>query len=112
MRKELQRDGTFRLATHEAGDIVISGVLTKYYRREVSLSPGDVITARDYDVSLTAQVTVRERASGQVVLDQPVTGHTLVRIGSDLASSERQALPLLADELAKRVTALLVDGNW
>ena len=39
-------------------------------------------------------------------------GYTLVRIGSDLTSTERQALPLLAGELAKRVTALLADGNW
>jgi hypothetical protein len=29
-----------------------------------------------------------------------------------VTSAERQALPLLADDLAKQVTALLVDGGW
>jgi len=30
----------------------------------------------------------------------------------DLNSAERQAAPLIADDLARIVTALLVDGNW
>jgi hypothetical protein len=112
MRKEVQRDGTFRLATRDTGDIVVSGELTDYRRGEVSLVPGDVATARDYDVSLTAHVTARERGSGKLLLDQPVKSFTLVRVGSDLTSAERQALPLLAGDLAKRVTALLADGSW
>ena len=112
LRKEVQRDGTFRLATRDAGDVVVSGELTGYRRGEVSFVPGDVTTARDYDVSLTSRVTARERSTGKVLLDQPVTSFTLVRVGSDLTSAERQALPLLAGDLAKRVTALLADGSW
>jgi len=112
LRKEIQRDGTFKLSTHEAGDIVVSGVLTRYLRREVSFVPTDIATARDYDVSLTAQVTARERSSGKIIFDQPITSFTLIRVGSDLASTERQALPLLATELGKRVTAMWADGSW
>ena len=40
------------------------------------------------------------------------TGATTVRVGSDLSSGERQAVPLIADELARRATALIVDGDW
>ena len=112
LRKEVQRDGTFRLATRDPGDIVLTGALTRYDRREISLVPSDVATAQDYNVSLTAQVTARERHSDKVIFDQAVTSHTLVRVGQDLPSSERQALPLLATELARRVTALLADGSW
>jgi hypothetical protein len=112
LRKELQRDGTFRLVTREAGDIVVSGALIRYERHEVSLVPNDVATARDYNVSLTAQVTARERRSGKVIFDQPVTSRSLVRVTPNLPSSERQALPLLATEMARRVTALLADGSW
>ena len=112
LRKELQRDATFTLATHDAGDVIVSGVVTGYLREERSLVPNDVITARDYRVSLTAQVTARERATGKVLLDKPVTGYTLMRIGSDLPGGDRQALPLLAADLARQVTSLLADGNW
>jgi Lipopolysaccharide-assembly len=123
MRRELQRDGTFRLASRDDGDIVVSGVITRYARLELSLSPTDTLTVRDYRLSLTAKVTARERGTGKIILDQPVTGYTLIRVnsellssllavGSDLTSTERQALPLLAGDLAKNVTSLLADGSW
>ncbi|MSU57898.1 MAG: hypothetical protein EXS35_06900 [Pedosphaera sp.] len=112
LRKEIQRDGTFKLSTRDAGDIVVSGVLTRYLRREVSFVPTDIATARDYDVSLTAQITARERSSGKIIFDQPITSFTLIRVGSDLANTERQALPLLATDMGKRVTAMLADGSW
>jgi len=112
MRKQLQRDGTYRLATHEDGDILVSGAVTHYRRQEVSFIPTDVLTVRDYRLSLTAQVTARERTTGKVLFEQPVTGSTLIRVGADLTSSERQALPLLAGDLARNVTARLVDGTW
>jgi len=112
LRKQLQRDGTHRLATRGPGDIVVSGTLLRYHRQELSLVPNDVATARDYQIWLTGQITARERSSGKVLFDQSLTGHTLIRVGPDLTSTERQALPLLADDLARQITALLVDGAW
>ena len=112
LRKEVQRDGTFTLATRAAGDIIVSGVLTRYQRRAVSFVNTDIATARDYDLTLTAQITARERSTGKVLFDKPVNSFTLVRVGSDLATTERQALPLLATDLARRVTAMLADGSW
>jgi hypothetical protein len=112
LRTQLQHDGTYRLATSEAGDIVVTGTVTGYDRREQDFSPADADVALDYRVGLTAQVTARERSTGKVVLDQPVSGYTLIRVGPDLTSVERQALPLLAEDLAKNITSLLVDGKW
>ena len=112
LRKELQRDGTFRLETHGDPDIVVNGSLTRYQRVEVTLAANDILTVRDFRLILTAQVTARERSTGKVLLDQPVSGNTLIRVGSDLTSAERQAMPLLANDLAKNVSALLADGKW
>ncbi|HWW02458.1 MAG TPA: LptE family protein [Candidatus Acidoferrum sp.] len=112
MRRELQRDGTYQLATHADGDIIITGALTRYQRLEVTFAPNDILTVRDYRLSLTAHVTARERSSGKLLLDQPVTGYTLIQVGSDLSSAERQAMPLLAQDLAQNVTALLAEGKW
>ena len=41
-----------------------------------------------------------------------IGAHTLVRVGSDLTSAERQALPVLAEDLARNITSILVDGSW
>jgi hypothetical protein len=112
LRKQLQRDGTFALASKGESDLLVSGVVLRYDRHELSFVPNDVVTVKDYRVSMTAQVTAREPSTGKVLLDRPVTGQTLIRVGSDLVAAERQALPLLAADLARNVTALLVEGTW
>lgn len=112
MREELQRDGTYRLATHSDGDIILTGSLISYQRIVVTFNPNDVLTVQDYRLSLTAQVSARERSTGKVILNQPVTGYTLMRVGADLPSAERQAMPLLAQDLARNITDLLVEGKW
>jgi hypothetical protein len=112
LRKELQHDGTYQLASHDDGDIVVSGVVVSYVRIPLSFQPSDALTVTDYSLKMTVQVTARERSTGKVVLNQPVTGSTLVIVGSNLTSAERQAQPLLAADFAKNATAALVDGGW
>ena len=112
LRKQLQSDGTYRLASPHAGDIVVSGSVVRYHRHEASFAAHDILTVRDFRIELTAQVTARERSTGKVIFDEPVTGKTLIRVTSDLTSSERQALPLLAADLARKVTELLTEGSW
>ena len=112
LRKQLQRDGTYQLATRDDGDIVVSGLVTRYDRHQVSFSSSDILTVRDYRLELEAQVTARERSTGKIILNQPVSGFTLIRVTADLTSTERQALPLLAADLAKNVTSLLAEGAW
>jgi len=46
------------------------------------------------------------------LIDRNVKGHSDIRIGVDLASAEREAMPLVAEDFARNATALLVDGTW
>jgi hypothetical protein len=55
---------------------------------------------------------VRERSSGKLLVDKDVSGYTLVTVGSDLASAERQAAPLLAQDLAQNIAELITEGSW
>ena len=112
LRKSLQQDGSYKLNTRGDGDVIVNGAVLKYERQGVSFQPNDILTARDYQVTLTVKVTATERASGKVMVDREVTGRTTVRVGSDSPSADRQALPLLADDFARKATALLVEGTW
>jgi hypothetical protein len=112
LRERMQTDGTYRLATRDPGDVVVTGVITRYQREGVGFLRTDVTTAVNYRVSVTAHVTARDRATGKVLLDKNVGGYTLVQTGTDLADAERQALPLLAADLARNVTELLTEGAW
>jgi len=89
----------------------VTGVLTGYKRHELNFVPRDVLTVQDFRVSVTAHITARDLTTGNAT-NWTATAYTLVRVGSDLTSAERQAMPVLADELAKNVTDSLVDGSW
>jgi hypothetical protein len=112
LRRILQQDGTFRLNTEGEGDVVLSGVLTAYERIGLSFQPRDILSARDYELRLHAHVTAVERASGRAIIERDVQGRTTLRPGADFSSAERQAVPLLAEDLARNITSLLVDGSW
>jgi hypothetical protein len=112
MRKRLQQDGTYKLDTHGDSDIIINGVITRFHRSELSFNPNDTRTVRDYYLYMTADVTATERSTGKVVLNRPVTGRTSIRVGPDMASAERQAVPLMAEDLARNAVSYLADGTW
>ena len=112
LRKNLQKDGTYRLNTRDEGDIIITGEIVRFNRSPLSFQAADIITVRDYTLSLTAKIVATDRTSGKIILQREVSGKTTIRAGTDLASAERQAVPLLADDLAKNATALLADGTW
>lgn len=113
LRERLQADATYRLATSGPGDIVVSGDITGYDREGLSYLNNDVTTTEDYRIGIVAHVIARERDSGRVLFDKAdVKGYALVHVGSDLASTERQAQPLLAEDLAHNIAELLTEGAW
>jgi hypothetical protein len=112
LRRTLQQDGTYKLDSKGDGDVLVTGVLIRYDRAGVTFQPADVRTVRDYNVTLTAQVRAIDRHSGKVLMERNVTGRTTLRAGSDLSSVERQELPNLAEDLARNITASLVEGTW
>ena len=112
LREQLQQDGTFHLATSEPGDIVLTGIIKEYNRTGLGYLNTDAFTPENFRIEVVVHVTARERSTGQLIIDRDVKGHTLVNIGADLASAEREALPLLAEDLDRNITELLTEGAW
>jgi hypothetical protein len=78
----------------------------------LSFQANDTRSLQDYRLRLVAQVKAVDRVTGRVLFDRELTGSTVVRAGNDQSGVERQALPIAADDLARRATGLLVDGEW
>lgn len=112
LRKQLQQDGTYRLATQDDGDIVVNGTIARFERSGLSYQPGDILTVRDYSLQIIARIVAKERGTGKVLLDREITGRTTIRTGANLSSAERQAIPMIAEDFARIATTLLVDGQW
>jgi hypothetical protein len=112
LRERLQVDATYHLATSAPGDLVISGVIGRYQREGLGYLNTDSATPQNFRVEVTAHVIIRERVSGKLLLDRDVKAHSLVNVGPDFASAERQAAPLIAADLAQNILELLTEGAW
>lgn len=112
VRKRIQTDGTFKLDTGGTADIILNGVITDYKRSPASFQANDLISVRDYYVEMKAEITAVERATGKVICNKTVTGRTVLNVGSDLNASERQALPIIAEDIARKIVSLLSEGGW
>jgi HEAT repeat protein len=61
---------------------------------------------------MQAHVVAVDVNTGKTLFDRTVQGVTYLMIGNDEYTAERQAIPLLADDLARNAIAVLVDGKW
>jgi len=112
VRLTLQREGTYRLGSQSDSDIIVKGVIKKYLRLGLSYNPSDLVQVEDYNLVAVTHITAYERVTGRKLLDQDVSGNTQVRSQSDLTSAEREAMPLLANNMARKVVDMLADGDW
>tara|TARA_B100000676_G_C17979997_1_gene788414 strand:+ start:493 stop:1029 length:537 start_codon:yes stop_codon:yes gene_type:complete len=112
LKRNLQQDGTYTLETRGNADLVVTGELTEFLRNGVSYTPGDSLTVKDYSMSLTAHIKVTRPGTGEVVYEGEITGNSTVRVGNDLTAGQRQAVPIIADHLARQATSFIVDGKW
>jgi len=112
LRKTIQRDGTYKLSTHDDADIVLNGIFTRYTRSGVTYQPGDIITVRDYNLNIFAKIIATDRSTGKILVEREVVGKTTIRVGTDLGSAERQAVSMLADDFARNAVSILADGTW
>lgn len=111
-RERIQTDGSYHLATREPGDVVVTGTIKYYGRQALNFLSADAATPENYRVGLVVHVVVRDRASGNLLIEKDLKPSSLVHIGRDLASAERQALPLIASDFAYELVSLISEGKW
>jgi hypothetical protein len=110
--KRLQQDGSLRIETGPRADVILSGTVFRYQRSALRSLRSDTGVPREYEIAITVRVEARDRRTGEVVLKSTeVEGKSDVFIGEDQQSAEMQVLPLVADDIAKRVAGLLVE-SW
>jgi len=110
--RRLQTDGTLKVVNEEDADLLITGVLVDYGRGELRSVREDTDVTREYRLTVTARIEARNRRTGEIIVKSTdVTGSADTFIGSDLQSAEYQALPLMADNLARKVVEMVAE-NW
>jgi hypothetical protein len=110
--QRLQQDGSLRIEPEPRADVVLKGSIVKYNRESLRSLRTDTGVPREFEITITVRVEATDRRTGETVLRlTEVEGKSDVFIGEDQQSAEEQALPLIADDIAKRVAGLLVE-SW
>lgn len=110
--KRLQADGSLQVTWEADADIVVTGTVTDFDRAVLRTQVQDTRAPREYRLRLTANIEVRDRRTGKLVMPATaLTGQADAFLGSDLQSAEQQAVPLMADDLARQVVSRLTE-RW
>jgi hypothetical protein len=110
--QRLQQDGSLRIESEPRADVVLKGTITTYTRQPLRSLRTDTGVPREYEISIVVRVEATDRRTGETVLKSTeVEGKSDVFIGEDQQSAEEQVLPLIADDIGKRVAGLLVE-SW
>jgi hypothetical protein len=110
--RSFQTDGTLHIESPAKADLILTGEITQFRRQELRSQTGDSNAPREYRIYIDARVEARDRVTGQAILPPTtVTGSGDTFIGDDLQSAEQQVLPLVANDLAKRVVTLVAE-KW
>lgn len=109
--KRLQADGALKVLDTTDADAILEGEIVAYDLQGLRFQSVNQAETREYRLLITAHVILRKRSTNEVILeDKQVDGETSFFIRGDLTTSEQQALPLAADDLARNIVKLVGEG--
>lgn len=113
LRESIGRDGRVRLVNSpETADAVLQVTLLAYDRAVAVSLPTDTGLARRFDETLRAEATLTDnRTKAAIFTKRPLTAQRGVFTDSGLVPAEYQALPLLAEQLARQAAHAVLD-TW
>jgi hypothetical protein len=108
--KQLQQDGTFKIAGDGNADATLTAEITRIDRIPARSVRGNVLQTTEFNLSMHLKYTVVGSNGTALVPSGEAVGGTSFFVGSDVTTDERQALPLATEDLATRVVRQLSEG--
>ena len=108
--KQLQQDGTYRIANENNADAILKAEITDISRTPARSVRGNVLATTEFNLIMHVKYKL-ETPSGTILMPSAeVVGTTSFFVGTDVTTDERQALPLAAEELASHLVTQLSEG--
>lgn len=114
--KQIQQDGTYKIADENTADAILVGTLEEIERRPARSVRGNVLLSREYNLVMRVRYRLYNRATGEELESRAVNGNTSFFVtgtnvlSADVLQDERQALPLAAEDLAVRLVSQISEG--
>jgi len=108
--KQLQQDGTYKIADKGGADAVLKAEITEITRTPARSVLGNVLATTEFNLAMHVKYKLEARGGTVLMPDAEVVGSTSFFVGTDVTTDERQALPLAAEELAVHLVTQLSEG--
>jgi hypothetical protein len=104
-------DGTLEVNQNENADSELDVTIDQVQNSAIASSVQNILVTSQYQLNITAKVTFVNRRLGRKIFENSTaSGTTTFYTQSDIQESERQALPLAAQDLANNVVKLVTEG--
>jgi hypothetical protein len=108
--KQLQQDGTFRIANEANADAILKGEIVTVGRAPARSVRGNVLSTTEFNLTVRVSYSLVGRDGKPLGIAGSAAGSTSFFVGTDVSTDERQALPLAAEELAVHLVSQLSEG--
>ena len=108
--KQLQQDGTFEITSEDKADAVLRATVTGVGRGPVRSVRGNVLATTEFNLGIGVTYALVTKSGQTITGPTALSGGTSFFVGSDVATEERQALPLAAEDLAVRLVSQISEG--
>ena len=111
--QEIDRDGTFRHARKDESDAILEVTVKKIERSPIQQSVEQYLTTLQYQLTLTLEYRVYSMKDKKEVIAKTIAiGYTTFFVQGDQTESQRQALPLAAQNAAQNLVTSLASRGW
>ena len=108
--KQIQQDGTYKVAYKGDADAVLKAEITAVDRTPARSVLGNVLATTEFNLTMHVRYKLETRGGTVLMPEAEVVGTTSFFVGTDVTTDERQALPLAAEELATHLVTQLSEG--
>lgn len=108
--KQMQTDGTYRIAPVDDADVILQGTITEIERKSVRSLRANVLATSEFNLVVHLSYTVTRRGTGEQIDSHEVTGQTSFFVSSDIQQDEQQALPSAIQDAASRLVSEISEG--
>jgi len=111
--QEIDRDGTFRHARKDEADAILEVTVKKIERTPIQQSTEQYLTTVQYQLTVALDYRLYSMKDKKEVIGKTmVSGYTTFFVQGDQTESQRQALPLAAQNAAQNLVTALANRGW
>ncbi|MBV9673089.1 MAG: hypothetical protein JO076_09745 [Verrucomicrobia bacterium] len=108
--KQLQQDGTYQISGEDQADAVVRGTIINVQRTRARALRGNTLATSEFNLLVTIQFRVVRPNTDALLTQREISGVSSFFVGNDVASQERQAIPLAVEDAAVQFTSFLSEG--